>query len=115
MQYQNTRISALFKDTAVFAIGNFGSKILSFLLVPLYTNILTPDEYGVANLLFTTITVLYPMFTFAISEGALRFAMDKQHQRNEVLTIAIILNLFGFLLLLGSYFIFLWASKTIVE
>lgn len=33
-------------NTAIFAVGNFGSKILIFLIVPLYTYVLTTAEYG---------------------------------------------------------------------
>ena len=36
----------LLKNTVIFSIGNFGTKIISFFLVPLYTNILTTREYG---------------------------------------------------------------------
>ena len=36
-------------NTAIFAVGNFGSKILTFLIVPLYTYVLTTAEYGTAN------------------------------------------------------------------
>ena len=32
-------------NTAIFAVGNFGSKILTFLIVPLYTYVLTTAEY----------------------------------------------------------------------
>lgn len=36
----------LFKNVGLLTISNFGSKILSFLLVPLYTSLLTTGEYG---------------------------------------------------------------------
>ena len=41
----------LTKNTALFAISSFGTKILSFLIVPLYTNILTTSEYGIADII----------------------------------------------------------------
>ena len=36
----------LFKNIGIMTISNFGTKILSFLMVPLYTNLLSTSEYG---------------------------------------------------------------------
>ena len=48
----------LLKNTVIFSIGNFGTKIISFFLVPLYTNILTTREYGTVDLIYTIGMVL---------------------------------------------------------
>ena len=44
----------LFKNTFLFTISSFSSKILSFLLVPLYTTVLSTADYGTADMVFTT-------------------------------------------------------------
>ena len=36
-----SRSGSLIKNTIVFAIGSIGSKLLQFLLLPLYTHVLT--------------------------------------------------------------------------
>ena len=41
----------LFSNTLIFAIGTFGSKLLAFFLMPLYTNVLTDAQYGTSDLL----------------------------------------------------------------
>lgn len=71
------RYKKLFKNVGVMTIGNFSSKILSFLLIPLYTNILTTQEYGTADLIFTTTYLLFPVFTLLMSEAVMRFTLDK--------------------------------------
>ena len=43
----------LMKNTIIFTLGNFGSKLISFFLIPLYTNVLTTTEYGVVDLVVT--------------------------------------------------------------
>lgn len=58
-------------------IGNFGSKLLNFFLIPLYTNCLTTQEYGEADLIFTTINLIIPILTLSIGEAVLRFSLDK--------------------------------------
>lgn len=81
----NKKRDSLAKDTGLFAVSNFGSKILIFLLTPLYTSVLTTTEYGVADLIMTTINFVYPVLTLAISEATLRFALDKDKDNKSVL------------------------------
>ena len=41
----NSRNSYLIKNTIIFTLGNLGSKLISFFLIPLYTNALTTFEW----------------------------------------------------------------------
>ena len=45
-----SRIGYLAKNTGYLALGQLGTKILSFFLVPLYTYVLTTEEYGTYDL-----------------------------------------------------------------
>ena len=36
----------MFKKIVIYGLGTFFSKILVFLLVPLYTHVFSPTEYG---------------------------------------------------------------------
>ena len=89
----------LFNDTIVFAIGNFGSKILTFLLVPLYTSLLTTEQYGTADLITTTVSLLCPVLTLTIYEAILRFALDKKYNSSVVFNSALLLTIVGTLAL----------------
>lgn len=77
----------LFKNTLIFAIGNFATKFISFFLIPLYTNILTTEEYGIVDLIYTICTVLVPLLTLNISEAVLRFSMDKDADNKKIMSI----------------------------
>lgn len=74
------------KNTLIFGISTFGTKFLSFLLVPLYTNILTTAEYGTADIIVTTATLLIYILTINISDSVLRFSIDQTSQQNEILS-----------------------------
>ena len=76
---------SLLKDTLWFAVGNFGSKIITLLLVPLYTNVLTTGEYGTADIINTTVSLAVPIFTLSINDAVFRFAMEKSKKPREVL------------------------------
>ncbi|MCE2197920.1 hypothetical protein GPX82_02235 [Streptococcus thermophilus] len=67
----------LLSNSLVFTIGNLVSKLLVFLLVPLYTYAMTPQEYGMADLYQTTASILLPLITMNIFDATLRFAMEK--------------------------------------
>lgn len=73
-----SKYKKLVKNTAIFAIGEFASKILNFLIVPLYTYILTTDEYGRIDLFTTTISFFIPFITLMIQEALIRFLLGKE-------------------------------------
>jgi O-antigen/teichoic acid export membrane protein len=75
----------LLKDTFVFALGNLGSKLILFFLVPLYTNFLTTEEYGTADLVFTISQFLIPIFSVVIFDAVIRFGLSKDESAEEVL------------------------------
>ncbi|MDO4986748.1 MAG: polysaccharide biosynthesis C-terminal domain-containing protein [Candidatus Saccharibacteria bacterium] len=78
----------LLKNTAIFAVGNFASKFVSFFLVPLYTATLVAAEYGSADLLYTICNFLIPLLTLNITEGILRFSLDKNSDQKKIARIA---------------------------
>lgn len=78
----------LLKNIGLLTLSSFATKLLSFFLVPLYTNILTTTEYGTYDLFNATIGVLLPILTLNIQESVLRFAIDKKTSRNAIATIS---------------------------
>ena len=86
------------KNTIIFAISSFGTKILSFLLVPLYTAVLTTSEYGVADLITTTATLLVFVLTINIASSVLRFTLDQREYGRNILSFGIRVLIVGTLL-----------------
>lgn len=66
-------------NTLLFTISNFGTKIISFLLVPLYTYVLSTTDYGNLDLITTTVQLLIPIMTLNIQDAVLRFGLDKEY------------------------------------
>lgn len=66
----------LVKNTAILMIGNFSSKILVFILVPLYTHYLLPSDYGRVDLYLTVLSMMYIVFSLQSIESAFRFVQD---------------------------------------
>lgn len=63
----------LMTGTGIYAVGTFGTKILMFLLAPLYTYYLIPSEMGTYDVLLTTIGLLIPIISLQISDAVYRW------------------------------------------
>lgn len=94
---EKDRNNYLIKNTIIFTLGNFGSKLISFFLVPLYTYVLTASEYGVVDLVVTVGTVAIPILTLNISEAVMRFALDKDADKEKITQIGTGILLIGIL------------------
>lgn len=95
--------SKFFKNVGIFAISNFASKILVFLLVPLYTHIMSTSDFGTSDLIMSIISVVFPVFSLCVSEGVLRFGLDKKWDKTEVFTLGLVIIGAGFIILLFFY------------
>ncbi|RYL92708.1 polysaccharide biosynthesis protein [Sporolactobacillus sp. THM7-4] len=92
------RYKKLAFNSIIFAIGNLGSKLIALVLVPLYTYYLSTGEYGTVDLLTTTIGLIMPVFTLSIYDAVLRFVMDKNYNKAQVLNNALLLSVMGYLI-----------------
>jgi len=87
----SNKYKKLLSDTGLFAISSFGSKILVFFLVPLYTNVLTAAQYGVVDTIITATNFLIPVLTLLVAESVLRFTLDPKVDNPHILTTATLL------------------------
>ncbi|MGC7870017.1 lipopolysaccharide biosynthesis protein [Desulfosporosinus sp. SYSU MS00001] len=65
--------------TAILLIGKLCTQFVSFFMLPLYTSILAPEEYGIVDLINTYITLLLPIVNFQVDLGLFRFMLDCRH------------------------------------
>lgn len=79
----------LVKNIGILTVANFGTKFLSFLLVPLYTSVLSTDDYGSYDLVLNTVGLLIPLLTQNILDGVLRFSIDEDCDRESVIGIGL--------------------------
>lgn len=77
----------LIKNIGLLAMANFATRLLSFLMVPLYTNIVSTGEYGIYDLFVTTINLLVPILTLNITDAVCRFSLDKEYDRNAIVVV----------------------------
>ena len=66
----------LLSNTLILGAGTFASKVLVFLLMPLYTSVLSTEEFGVADILSQTANLLIPLAAVGICDAMFRFVLD---------------------------------------
>lgn len=94
------KYNSLIKNIGLFTIGSIGSKIITFLLLPLYTSILNTSDYGKVDLIQTTAQLLIPILLLSIQDATLRFSMDPKYKKEDVLSTTININIKGSLILI---------------
>ena len=77
MEKANSRLKYLAKNTFIFTLGNLGTKLITFFLVPLYTGVLSKAEYGTADLMFTIASFIVPILICNINKAVMRFILEK--------------------------------------
>ena len=90
-----SKIKYLLKNIGFLTISSFSTKILTFLLLPLYTSVLTTSDYGIFDLVSTSVSLLLPIVTLDIADSTIRFALDKKKNPAEVLNISVIISGIG--------------------
>ena len=99
MKKQKNEYTKLMKNVGLITLGNFSSKLLVFFLIPIYTNVLTTSEYGIADLVFTTVSLLYPVFSILMTEAIMRFTLDHDLDKKQIFSIAFYLTIIGTIIL----------------
>lgn len=69
-------LKKLGKHTMIYGAGVILSKLASFIMLPIYTHFLTPADYGVLELLSTTIDVIGTIAGIGIANSVAKFYAD---------------------------------------
>ena len=71
------KLKELTKDTAIYGISTMVGRFLNFILVPLYTNIFAPADYGIIQLIYAYMAILNIVFIYGLDSAFLKFASFK--------------------------------------
>ena len=106
-----SKYTRLLSNTAILGAGTFVSKVLVFLLMPLYTALLSTEQFGTADILAQTANLIMPLAILGIGDGLFRFALDADaEKRKQVFTSALKVIIAGILPLAAVLQIFRFFS-----
>lgn len=85
----------LLSNTLIFGIGTFSSKVMVYLLMPLYTALLSKAEYSTADLITQAANLLMPLAAVGMYDGIFRFAIDAGEKKKEIFSSGMAILLLG--------------------
>ena len=77
------KIKQLTKDTAIYGISTMVGRFLNFLLVPLYTNLFLPKEYGIQSQVYVFISIMNIILLFGMDTAYMKFAVNVQNSDED--------------------------------
>lgn len=100
----------LIKNTGIIAVGGMATKLVQFLLLPLYTSVLSTSEYGVVDFFNTLALFCVPAVSLLMDEALFRFLVDceSDDEKGAVTTAAcgvLVIGCVFFSLLVGLVYI----------
>ncbi|MCI9594436.1 MAG: oligosaccharide flippase family protein [Lachnospiraceae bacterium] len=109
---QSDRDKNLLKNIVLFGISSFGTRLIYFFLIPLYTSNLSTGDYGAVDLINIVISLITPILTVGIAESVLRFTIIMPEKRESILDCSLIV-LMADMLILGAGIGLIWKFNRI--
>jgi O-antigen/teichoic acid export membrane protein len=108
------KIIPLFQQSAIYSLSSLTGPLISIFMVPIYTRIFTPEDYGVINLVQVTIAFLAVLLILGNDHASGRFYLDTKvdQERKSVASTALILRT---VTLVAGCIIFIYFSREISQ
>ena len=98
-----SREKNLFKNTIIITIGKVCTQLITFLLLPLYTGVLSTSEYGIVDFLNTLVSLCLPIVTFQVEQALFRELIevrDDEEKKKSIISSGVITVIFQCILFL---------------
>lgn len=79
-----SREKSLVKNTIIITIGKICTQMVTFFLLPVYTALLSTEEFGIVDLLNTLVSLCIPIVTFQIEQALFRHLIDCRENESEI-------------------------------
>ena len=88
---QNRAVQML-RNMGIYAVGSVGSRLITIMLVPIYSFFIEPSEFGYYDICFMVVLVMMPFVTLQMRDGAFRFLIDSdsEEERRKVVTFTVL-------------------------
>ncbi len=93
---QGSRTRELTRKTFIITLGRISTQFISFFLLPLYTALLSTDEYGTVDLVTTLVQLIVPISSLTIDQGVFRYLLNCKTNKDKEKTISCALFLLIF-------------------
>lgn len=77
------QIKKIFSDTAVYGFGNILNRLLSFLLLPLYTQYFSPEQFGVYSLIYAFWFFIVVLYLFGMETSFQKYFLEAENSQTK--------------------------------
>ena len=91
---------AFLKNSGIYFVGDFLSKLITFFLLPIYSKYILPADFGYFDLTTSYLMLLIPLVTAEIWIGMLRFIKEDKNNSNAIISAGFYIVLLNFALVL---------------
>ena len=81
-------IKFLLTHSSIYGLGTVTSRLVAFLLLPLYTRYLTPKDYGILELIDITTGTIALVVSLGIIRSMSRFYYDEKDLNNRNIVVS---------------------------
>ena len=97
-------IRKLGKQSLIYGFGHVLARLVTFLLLPLYTNVFTAREYGVVALFYTFLSFMNVIMRYGLGAAFLKFYVSADNSEKNAIFTNVITSLF----ITGIPFFLVW-------
>ncbi|MBL7013999.1 MAG: polysaccharide biosynthesis C-terminal domain-containing protein [Candidatus Marinimicrobia bacterium] len=97
-------IKSLGKQSLIYGVGHILVRLVTFLLLPLYTNTFTAQEYGTVALFYTFLSFMNVIMRYGMGASFLKYFVPADGNERKTVLTSVIVSLF----ITGIPFFFLW-------
>ncbi len=102
-------IRTLGKQSLIYGIGTILTRVVTFLLLPLYTNVFTTEEYGIVSLAYAFIGFVMIAYRYGMDSALMKYYIDAEGE-NKKTYFTTIFSIQTLTSLIFSLFLFLTAG-----
>jgi len=76
-------------QTAIYGLSSIIGRALAYLLIPIYTRVFIPSEYGIVNEMYAYVSLLIVVLTYGFETGFFRFS-ESEKDKDKVYSTSLI-------------------------
>ncbi|KFI49648.1 lipopolysaccharide biosynthesis protein [Bifidobacterium biavatii] len=77
----------LLLNVGLFLLSAISTKLITFILIPLYTTYLTNAQYGITDMAYTIISLVGPIASCSINDAVVRYVVDDERNIKRYVTL----------------------------
>jgi len=95
-------LKKLFKQTAIYGLATVFPRMLSFILVPIYTKVMATEAYGEVSVIFSWFAIFNVFLAYGMETAFFRFYSSSEHKEKVIST--------SLISILGTTLVFVMAA-----